>query len=817
MKSKQPFISRGLMPVLTRLIEPGDTLFVITAYVDMKGVVYLMENLPLEKAVVFFSKVIPMKEENYEILANSPIWDKVFLLQNDDFHHHEKIYVIVHKNSRKPPIVIFTSANLTYVGLTGNTEHVLYKYGISREIASYFHLIRAHSHRVFPFVENKHAPQADTISPIDLGALLNDIMIWESKGSISEDNFIRNGLLRIEGQIKDAIRIIWGYVAGERGRFIISEPGTGKTIITGMALRYLLDNKLANRVLIVTKKNISFQWQDELYEKFDIDSTQINSENIPDIAEADNIVAITTYQMLLHHIDRILATRRWDIVVFDESDYRMAREIKTRQAIKKWHHLSKYILLLTATPVRHSVDELFSQMAFITSDIEIETLKSLIKKKFPSPFINLSITRRTLKDLGVDIPQDCSYQEIFVDLSPGERHLYETIRVYSGHAAGLYLSHPHLIFDYQWGKEIPDDIKEEIKRTIKHIEDFTPFRTTLSLVSKHVQEGESVVLFVRFRKTGQLLKMAMENMGIKAEFLHGGTPDNIRKSIIKGLGTEHSALILVRGVMEGLNLQSSNVLINYDVPPSYGTLVQRIGRIYRIGQEKSTYIYTIITKNTPEAERYLKLKALKEELKDIIPEGVLDQIIVFLEGETEETAEGWHAEDVKAMAHITSEIYDMAALSTLIEEFTPPDPALYHLPISESDGIEGLQGKHFITDELDKPLYVVKYTMEIGDAKREGFALWNGKDIVDSIPTLKDNAYIKALEDNHIPGENMLMEIIKNRYAEVLDNLARHIDSIAQAYYGSEDITNIQLAIEEHLPPDDITVSLHLWSKIGKS
>jgi len=51
---------------------------------------------------------------------------------------------------------------------------------------------------------------------------------------------------------------------------IADEVGLGKTISAGLILRQAILSGLAKRVLILTPKSVQIQWQNELYEKFNL-------------------------------------------------------------------------------------------------------------------------------------------------------------------------------------------------------------------------------------------------------------------------------------------------------------------------------------------------------------------------------------------------------------------------------------------------------------------------------------------------------------------------------------------------------------------
>lgn len=69
----------------------------------------------------------------------------------------------------------------------------------------------------------------------------------------------------------------------------------------------------------------------------------------------------------------------------------------------------------------------------------------------------------------------------------------------------------------------------------------------------------------------------------------------------------------------GLNLQSAATIINIDLPWNPAVLEQRIGRIYRLGQQNNIQVINLVTPDSIEQEMLGKLR-----FKTSMFEGVLD-------------------------------------------------------------------------------------------------------------------------------------------------------------------------------------------------
>lgn len=85
-------------------------------------------------------------------------------------------------------------------------------------------------------------------------------------------------------------------------------------------------------------------------------------------------------------------------------------------------------------------------------------------------------------------------------------------------------------------------------------------------------------------------------------------------------------LIATDAAGEGVNLQKSNLMVNYDLPWNPNRLEQRFGRIHRIGQDQVCHLWNLVAQETREGQVYHRLldklehesKALKGKVFDIL-------------------------------------------------------------------------------------------------------------------------------------------------------------------------------------------------------
>lgn len=154
---------------------------------------------------------------------------------------------------------------------------------------------------------------------------------------------------------------------------------------------------------------------------------------------------------------------------------------------------------------------------------------------------------------------------------------------------------------------------------------------------------EKVIIFTQFSDTAEYISRELNNRGIEhVGCVTGGSVDPtaevckfspVSNKVKDPLPLEQQYRILVATdvLSEGQNLQDSHIIINYDLPWAIIRLIQRAGRVDRIGQ-KSEQIYCC---SFFPSEGVEKLIRLKERLSTRIRENadVVGSDEVFFEGD----------------------------------------------------------------------------------------------------------------------------------------------------------------------------------------
>ncbi|MFC5455982.1 SNF2-related protein [Prosthecobacter fluviatilis] len=178
-----------------------------------------------------------------------------------------------------------------------------------------------------------------------------------------------------------------------KGAILADEVGLGKTIEAGLVISQKWAER-KRRILVITPANLRKQWHQEMAEKFFLPcqileaksyNAAIRKGHFRPFETQEHAIVICSYQFAaakaadVHHTD-------WDLVVIDEA-HRLRNVYKPNNKIANMLKMAlhqRHKLLLTATPLQNSLQELFG----LVSVIDDHTFGDL--RSFREQFVNLN-------------------------------------------------------------------------------------------------------------------------------------------------------------------------------------------------------------------------------------------------------------------------------------------------------------------------------------------------------------------------------------------------------------------------------------------
>jgi SNF2 family DNA or RNA helicase len=227
-------------------------------------------------------------------------------------------------------------------------------------------------------------------------------------------------------------------------RYILADdPGSGKTIMTGLFIRELIARGDVKRCLIVSPGNLAEQWQDELYRKFQLRFVILTNDRIESAVSGNAFVETNFCIARLDKLSRNeeiqekLRVTDWDLIVCDEAHKMSATvwggEIKVTKRFQLGRLLAevtRHFLLLTATPHNGKEEDFQLFMSLIDQDRFGGVARTGAQAVDVSDVMRRLVKEALLKFDGTPLFPERRAYTVNYDLSHGEAALYAAVTSY---------------------------------------------------------------------------------------------------------------------------------------------------------------------------------------------------------------------------------------------------------------------------------------------------------------------------------------------------------------------------------------------------
>ena len=144
------------------------------------------------------------------------------------------------------------------------------------------------------------------------------------------------------------------------------------------------------------------------------------------------------------------------------------------------------------------------------------------------------------------------------------------------------------------------------------------------VVEPLVREGKKLLVFTEYRATQTYLEGALRHrfpeLGDIA-LINGSMKLDEKRNAIEAFEGPATFMISTEAGGEGLNLhRSCHVMVNYDMPWNPARLVQRIGRLYRYGQQHTVVVFNLHAQDTFDNSAIdLMMRRVEQIVQDMAP------------------------------------------------------------------------------------------------------------------------------------------------------------------------------------------------------
>lgn len=427
----------------------------------------------------------------------------------------------------------------------------------------------------------------------------------------------------------------------EVGGILGDDMGLGKTLQT---LTHLLCEKQAGRLdvpaLAVMPTSLIPNWLDEAA-RFTPQLSVLalhgaaRQKDFASLGQYDLI--LTTYALLPRDLE-VLKPQAWSVLILDEAQNIKNPASKAAQAARDLD--ARQRLCLSGTPLENHLGELWSLFHFLLpgwlgdsktfnrdyrTPIEKhgnqERMRHLIARI--KPFL----LRRKKEQVATELPPKTEITH-WVDLSDGQRDVYETVRVAMDKKvrdeiarSGVARSQIIILDALLKLRQVCCDLRllntEQATKTPRF--GSGKLVSLMEMLEELLSEGRKILLFSQFTSMLALIEEELQKRSLAYSLLTGSTVD--RRTPVRDFQSGKVSLFLIslKAGGTGLNLTAADTVIHFD--PWWNPAVenQATDRAYRIGQNKPVFVYKLIARGTVEE----KIQALQEN-KAALTGGVLD-------------------------------------------------------------------------------------------------------------------------------------------------------------------------------------------------
>lgn len=418
-----------------------------------------------------------------------------------------------------------------------------------------------------------------------------------------------------------------------RRAFVLSEPGTGKTLSALWAADYLMKRGEVRRCLILCPLSIMHSaWMQDIgnsiIHRSAVVAHHAQAARRIELIQEDYEFVITNYEGLNLIADEVRNDGRFDLVIVDEANAYKNPQTRRWKALNSIIKPETYVWMMTGTPAAQSPVDAYGLAKlvnpsgvpkFYTAWRDQVMNKITLFKWAPKPdaadkvFSALQPAIRFTKEQCLDLPPVLTTTRE-VPLTPQQAKYYNLLRdqmvamaagetITAVNAAGVL----NKLLQISTGVSYTDN--QEVVEF-----DATP---RLNVLLEALEQTErKVIVFALFRAAISTISAFLAKNGVACEEIHGGITATKRSDIIKRFQTQPNPRVLVMqpaATAHGITLTAADTVIFYGPLMSVEQYVQCIARADRKGQD-SDKVTVIHIEGSPVEKRMFK--ALSSKVDD---------------------------------------------------------------------------------------------------------------------------------------------------------------------------------------------------------
>lgn len=449
------------------------------------------------------------------------------------------------------------------------------------------------------------------------------------------------------------------------GFLLADDVGLGKTVQAIAIMKALMNQNKVDKVVIISPKNVKYQWKDEI-ENFTKDVSAVvvdsyNKEKRLEKFDVESDVYILNHDQIKIDEDyNRLTNLDTQMVIIDEIHAYKNSDTNRTKVMKELKDIWEYRLGLTATPIANDLTDLYNVMQILIpdylgkwKDFSKKHIKyhynSNIGRAIPVGYKNLFEVKKQKARVSIQRKR----QEVEDDMP--EPHTKNHELDINQQQSDIHTELSQLIEEKK-EKLNKTDKQSEINKLEESIQGLMTLQIGVAdspeillrsdsnyvrkLASKHIRGDVKsnkleyinklvkdvlgynnkfkIIIFSRFSTMVNIIIERLNKLDVVDNIAHveGSLSEkHIYEEIKKFKNNDDTRVIVTTDAgNEGVNLQEASHLINVDMPWNPKTLIQRNGRMVRIGSPwDDVFISNLVSRNTIE-ERVMEVLDKKRQL-----------------------------------------------------------------------------------------------------------------------------------------------------------------------------------------------------------
>ncbi|MFH1178024.1 MAG: DEAD/DEAH box helicase, partial [Acidobacteriota bacterium] len=392
------------------------------------------------------------------------------------------------------------------------------------------------------------------------------------------------------------------------GRALLADDmGLGKTVQAIAACEVLRARGEARRIIVVTPASLKHQWAKEI-ERYAGSAAAVIGGGMHRRSQAlasDSPYKVLNYELTWRELGRLRELEA-DVLILDEAQ--RAKNFRTKTAATLRAIPSRFLFVLTGTPVENRLDDLYSLLQLIDPDVlgplwrlnldfhrqnhkgRIVGYKNLgLLRERTAPVV----LRRRKEEVLSQLPP-LTEQTRYTQLSKPQAELESANRAEAARLMAIAERRPLTLAEQKMLQAFLLKARQACNaaelcdprgphKASPKLDEFE------ALVGEIAGQGTAKILV--FSEWTEMLKLAaarLEKLGVGYAMLHGGIPSDRRPALLEHFRQDAAQRVLLStdagGV--GLNLQVANYVVHLDLPWNPARLDQRTSRAHRLGQTR---------------------------------------------------------------------------------------------------------------------------------------------------------------------------------------------------------------------------------------